>query len=217
MKSARLLLGSLVAVFSLGSAAPALAKQAYPTKTNNGVGVSVNYNYGYPTKRAHFNQELEEEILSLVNSLRYKKGLPALQTESHAFRSARLVAREAGQEGSFSDIDDNLRERLTDQGIDLTWRSFGEARAIIEEDNDVDVMARQIVKKWLKNPKFSKVIFHSDLSYVGIGAYVSRDGEVTVALNAFGVEHKPLPLPKPIPQPIPQPDHHHHHGCGDNY
>jgi uncharacterized protein YkwD len=191
MNHLKLFISGIAAAVTFSSVSPAFARPAFAPIQND--------NYGYQTNRAFFNEALEREVLSLVNALRYKKGLSELRSDNRGLKSARLAAKEAGIEGGFGDIDNSLFDRLSAQGLDLSRRMYGETRAIIEDDFDADVetQARLIVKRWMKNAKFSKVIFSEDLSYAGIAAYVNKDGETMVVLNAFGAEFKPAPQPQP--------------------
>lgn len=198
MSLTRLFLGGLVTVLSLGSITPALAKPAFNNGSSNGYGTS----YEYPQHdRSRFDEELESEIIDVINSVRVRKGLSELRSDTRALKSARLLAREAGREGSFGSINESLSERLQNQGLDLSYREFGEARAIVDEGK-VNKVARQVVSGWLKNNKFSQVLLDEELSYAGIAAFVDNDGDVTVVLDAFGAENKPAPLPRPsYPRP----------------
>jgi uncharacterized protein YkwD len=201
--SIKLFVSGLAAVLSIGSVAPAFARPAIAPGYDN--------NYGYNTSRAHFDEQLEQKVLELVNDIRYRKGLGELRLDNRSVKSARLVAKEAGAEGGFGDIDHSLFERLTAQGLDLSRRVFGETRAVIDQDEDLDLMARRIVKSWSKNTKFSKVIFNDEISYVGVAAYINKEGEVMVVLNAFGAERQPAPQPQYPQYPqYPQPTK----GCG---
>jgi uncharacterized protein YkwD len=231
MKSIKFFMSTLAAVLSIGVVAPAFARPASAPPQNNGYtkGYSTGYGYGngygsnnngYKTSRAHFDQELEAKVLELVNDIRYRKGLGELRSDNRAEKSSRIVAKEAGLEGGFSWIDRNLFDRLTDQGLDLSYRVYGETRAIIQEedacDTDTDLLARQIVKSWMRNAKFSKVLFNDEVSYAGVAAFVNDNGEVSVVLNAFSPERRPVIVqpqypqyPQSYPQPQPQPK-----GCG---
>lgn len=206
--SLKLFVSGIAAVLSIGSVAPAFARPAMAP------GYSTGYGYNTNTNRAHFDEQLEQKVLELVNDLRYRKGLGELRSDNRGLKSARFVAKEAGAEGGFGDIDHSLFDRLTAQGLDLSRRVFGETRAVIDEDEDLDLMARRIVKSWSKNAKFSKVLFNDEVSYAGVAAYVNTDGEVMVVLNAFGAERQPEPQPQypqypQYPQSKPQPK-----GCG---
>jgi uncharacterized protein YkwD len=199
--SIKLFVSGIAAVLSIGSVAPAFARPA----------IAPGYSTGYNNNRAHFDEQLEQKVLALVNDIRYRKGLGELRSDNRSVKSARIVAKEAGAEGGFGDIDYSLFDRLSAQGLDLSYRVFGETRAIIDEDEDLDLMARRIVKNWSKSAKFSKVLFNDEISYAGVAAYVNTDGEVMVVLNAFGAERQPEPQPQypQYPQPKPQTK-----GCG---
>ena len=210
MKNIKLLIGGMAAILSMGTTA--FARPATPPKYNNNTGYGTGYNnnqgystgYGNHVSRAHFDQDLQDKILELINDVRYRKGLDELNNDSRSLKSARLVAKEAGVEGGFGDIDNSLYDRLTAQGLDLTChvysdiscRVYGETRAIIDEGDDVDATARKIVRFWLKSSKFSKVLLNDEISYAGVAAYVNDDGKVMVVLNAFGGEHKTAQQPQ---------------------
>ena len=201
--SIKLFMTGMAAVLSIGSVAPAFARPAFaPAPTG--------YNTGYNNSRAYFDEQLEQKVLELVNDLRYRKGLGELRSDNRGLKSARLAAKEAGAEGGFGDIDNSLFDRLSAQGLELSRRVFGETRAVIDQDEDLDSMARRIVKSWTKNAKFSKVLFNDEVSYAGVAAYVNKDGEVMVVLNAFGAERKPAPQPQYPQYPQPQAPN----GCG---
>lgn len=193
MNRARLFMGGLFTVLSL-SAAPAFARPA--------IHVEDAHSEGYRAG-GHFDQALEAEIFAIINAQRVRRGLPEMREDPRSRKVAQQITREAGREGGFEAIDEGLRERLQDQGLSTNDRSYGEALAIAYEDEDVQLLARRVVKKWLKTPKYSKVLLSSELTYGSVSAYVNRHGEVMIALDAFGPARIPVPAPVPAPQRPP--------------
>ena len=195
MKSFRLFVGGLVAALSL-SAVPAFADHGSEIKLRvKGSWNSEGGEHGYRAK-SHFNEKLEARVLELVNQVRERRGLNDMRDDFRAQKSAREIAAEAGREGGFGDIRFGLRDRLEDQGLETRDRQLGEARVIVELDDDstVELVARQVVKSWLRSSKFSRVLLSEDLTYGGVAAFVI-DGEVTFVLDAFGAQ--PVRTPPP--------------------
>lgn len=189
MKRAKIFLGGLVAAISL-SAGSALARPAYNP-----------YNPYYPPAeeprpQARFDEALEYRVIELVNSVRARYGLSDLRLDARGTRAARDLANQAGRDGGFFAGQESVSTRLYEQGIDTQDREFGEVRSVVNED-DVETMALKIVKKWFKNQRQSRFLLSEELTYVGVGAYVDRDGEVSVVLDAFGAKRVVTPPPAP--------------------
>ena len=191
MNRARTLFGGLFAAFAL-TAAPAFAAPA--AKPDARVELKVGFHFegkGYraPTK---YDEALEAEVLALVNDVRARYGLPELRADARGTKAARAAAAEASREGGFRHIETTVEARLRDQGIAASYE-MAELTQTIKE-NKLEIEARKIVRGWLKNPRQARILLDEDLSYAGVGA-VLLDGELSVALDAFG--------PKPVVRPLP--------------
>jgi uncharacterized protein YkwD len=185
MNRAKIFFGGILAALSM-SAAPALAKPA--------IRIDAEGGYRAPSKLS-YEVELENRVLELVNGVRNRRGLPEMRFDFRGQRAARALVVEAAREGSFFDISKGVKQRLADQGIDATHRETGEIKAVADADEDIDTLARRIVRSWLKNPRQSRVLLSDELTYAGVGAVIDRDNDLIVVLDAFGADRTPPPAP----------------------
>jgi len=206
MNRSKFILGGIFSALSMVAApvfaAPKTAIQAQ-AKIQVNVGQSYktqNYNNGRFNYDDRFNDQfdtydrfgrkisyddrLEAEILDLVNQIRAREGVSALRIDKRAMVAARRSSSEASREGGFFWIDQTVRERFDDLGIDYDYE-VAEANRMVAAGKNVDLVARQIVKSWLKNSKQSRIFFDDDLTDVGIVA-TTLNGKVAVTLDAFG-------------------------------
>ena len=188
MNRAKIFFGGILAAISM-TAAPAFARPAFRAEVEGD-------SYGYRSHKLSYEVELENRVLELVNDVRARYGLSEMRFDFRGQRAARSLVVEAAREGSFHDISKGVKQRLGDQGIDATYRETGEIKGVADADRrDIDSLARQIVRGWLKNSRQSRIILSEELTYAGVGAVIDRDNDLIVVLDAFGADRTPPPAP----------------------
>lgn len=115
---------------------------------------------------AGFNTKYEEEVLSLVNAERKKKGLSALAKDSGAVNVAHLRAKEIVK--SFSHTRPNGSSCFTAaKELGVSYKTAGENIAYGYSTPE------QVVKGWMNSEGHRKNILSASFKKIGIGCYKS--------------------------------------------